>query len=297
MDHKTFGKIVAALRREQVSFLSGHSWLQRDLAAETGLTPRIVGRIERGSQARLDGDVLQKLANSFELTSLERREFFSMACEVMDNEIVRRDLCSKDVFDEVWELLEEICAPAFITDPFGDLVGVNRCMLAFHNLDLTILHDIKTKYGSVNHLAMILDSETPMRQRLGYNWHPIALANLQQWRVTTLRYRHTPRFREILSSLAACPEFRVLWADHYGHERAIDDCSRLRKCVYTHGVHGPVTYTVLTNTSLTTHGDLYLSVFVPQNIVTTKLFQGLARKHTGAIPLSPWPNSTLDISD
>lgn len=293
MDHKTFGRIVAALRKEQVSFLSGHSWLQEDLAAEMGLTPRIVGRIERGVQARLDGEILQKLANSFELTSLERREFFSMACEVKNNEIVRRDLCSEDVFNEVWELLDNLCSPAFITDPFGDLVGVNRCLMAFYNLDLTIFSDIKAKYESVNNLAMILDSESSMRQTLGHNWYPIALANLQQWRVTTLRYRHTPRFRGTLSSLAACPEFRVLWAEHNGRERAIDDCSRLRRCVYTHSVHGPVAYTVLTNTSLTTHGDLYLSVFAPQNLVTTNLFQDLASMHLGAIPLSSWPDSSL----
>lgn len=297
MDHKTFGKIVAALRREQVSFLSGHNWIQRDLARETGLTLRIVGRIERGTQARLDGEVLQKLADSFELTSLERREFFAMASEVMDGEIVRRDLCDEAVFKDVWELLEELCVPAFITDPFSDFIGANRCFLAFHALDLAVLHNVKAEFGSINNVALILSTETPMRQMLGHSWRPIALTNVQQWRVTTMRYRHTLRFRKVMSSLSICPEFRVLWAEHNEHERAIDDCSRLRKCVYTHGMHGSVAYTVLTNASLTTYGDLYLSAFVPQTPATMNLFQELATKHTGAIPLTPWPTTSLTMPE
>ena len=51
MEHKTFGKIVAALRQEQINLANGNSWSQTDLAEETGLTPGIVGRIERGQQA------------------------------------------------------------------------------------------------------------------------------------------------------------------------------------------------------------------------------------------------------
>lgn len=92
MEHATFGKVVAALRKEQISFHNGQNWSQQDLANEAGLTSRVVGRIERGEQARLDGEVLGSLAKAFNLTSLERREFFAMASEVANGEIVRKDL-------------------------------------------------------------------------------------------------------------------------------------------------------------------------------------------------------------
>ena len=86
----------------------------------------------------------------------------------------------------------------------------------------------------------------------------------------------------------------MLWVGYNNSERrAIDDCSRLRSCVYRHGAHGPVAYAVLTNTSLSSYGDLYLSVFVPQNLATADLFQKLARENTNAIPLSHWPNPSL----
>ena len=62
MEHKAFGQIVTALRKEQIDFASGHSWSQLRLADETGLTERIVGKIERGEQARLDREILEGLA-------------------------------------------------------------------------------------------------------------------------------------------------------------------------------------------------------------------------------------------
>ena len=124
MDRKIFGRAVAALRKDQIDFASGNSWSQRKLADETGLTSRIVGKIERGSQMRLDRGTLRELARAFKLTSLERREFFAMASEIADEEIVRADLDHHDVFAKVWALLSTICTPAFLMDPFGDLVGV-----------------------------------------------------------------------------------------------------------------------------------------------------------------------------
>ena len=109
MEHKAFGQIVTALRKEQIDFASGHSWSQHRLADETGLTLRIVGKIERGEQARLDREILEGLAQAFQLTSFERREFFAMASEVADASLVRAALGSEEVFRQVWALLDSLC--------------------------------------------------------------------------------------------------------------------------------------------------------------------------------------------
>ena len=296
MEHKTFGRIVAALRKEHINFENGHNWTQKDLADDAGLTQRIVGRIERGRQARLDGEILQSLARSFNLTSLERNEFFAMASEIANSEIVRRDLCNEDIFEQVWALLDGLYSPAFLMDPFGDILGANRALLAFHDLSVRTLQDVKEEFGSVNNLALLLAADTPLRKVLGHGWHSISLANVQQWRVTTLRYRHTTHFRQVFSALSACPDFRMLWAGYNSQERAIDDCSRLRSCKYRHGVHGPVAYTVFTNTSLSTYGELYLCTFVPQNSTTAALFYEFASKDRRAVAFAPWPNPNSTIT-
>ena len=291
MEHKAFGQIVTALRKEQIDFASGHSWSQNRLADETGLTLRIVGKIERGEQARLDRAILEGLAQAFQLTSFERREFFAMASEVTDAGLVRAALGSEEVFAQVWALLDSLCAPAFLMDPFADVIGVNRALLDFHDLNLVQLKAARETAGGANNIAWLLAPDGGLRQMLGRGWRPIALANVQQWRAMTLRYRHTARFRQLFSALSAYPDFYGLWAD--SHEDGYDDFSRLRSYSYLHGAHGPVAYTVFTNTSISGYGELYLSTFVPQNGVTTALFEELAGKRGEALSLAPWPNPSL----
>ena len=114
MEHETFSKIVAALRKEQINFDNGYSWSQQKLADETGLTRRIVSKIDRGRQARLDGEILRTLAEALELTSLERYEFFAMSSEVADRDVMREDVCNEEVFSQVWTLLDALYAPTFL---------------------------------------------------------------------------------------------------------------------------------------------------------------------------------------
>lgn len=294
VEHKAFGQIVTALRKEQIDFASGHSWSQHRLADETGLTARIVGKIERGEQARLDREILEGLARAFQLTSFERREFFAMASEAADASLVRAALGSEEVFAQVWALLDTLCAPAFLMDPFADVIGVNRALLAFHDLNLAQLKAVRTTAAGANNIAMLLAPGGRLRQMLGRGWRPIALANVQQWRAMTLRYRHTARFRQLFSALSAYPDFYGLWEDSHGE--GYDDYSRLRSYSYLHGAHGPVVYTVFTNTSISGYGELYLSTFVPQDRVTTVLFQELAGKRGEALSLAPWPNPSLGFS-
>ncbi len=293
MEHATFGKVVAALRKEQTNFTSGNKWSQQDLANESGLSIRIVGKIERGEQARLDDEMLRGLARAFDLTSFERREFFAMASEVSDGHITRRDLCNEDVLSEVWELLDNICTPAFLTDPLFDIVGVNRSLLAFHGVSLEELKAFKNTPIGINNLGLVFSSNTALKETLGRGWDSIANANVQQWRASTLRYRHTERFQQIFTALSTYTAFRMIWAVGNEAEHAIEDCSRIRKCVYQHGNHGHVSYTVFVNISISAFGDLHLCTLIPMNKRTTNLFMELSETNSGALPLCQWPNSNL----
>ncbi len=281
------------MRREQIDFSKGHSWSQQRLADEAGLTAPIIGKIERGQQAQLDGEILHGLARAFQLTSFERREFFAMASDVTDEEIVRSELDHEKVFAQVWALLDSLRAPAFLMDPFADLIGVNQALLAFHDMSTAHLKATQTTDTGVNNMALLLAPDARFRQLLGQSWHRIALANTTQWRAMTLRYRHTPRFQQIFSILSTYPEFQMFWAAGHDDERGDDDYSRLRSYTYTHGSHGPVGYTVFTTTSLSAYGEFYLSTFVPQDRITDALFHELADKNRGALALMPWPNSDL----
>ena len=250
------------------------------LADETaGSTTRIRGakktETRKKKKSRGARSVGQSLSRSWRgasrLTSLERREFFSMASEITDEAIVRDDLSHQEVFAQVWATLGTLCTPAFLMDSFGDLVGANRAVLDFHKLNWSQFNAARCSAGNVNILSLLLAPDAPIRRVLGSGWHAIALANMRQWRVMTLRYRHTNRFRNLFTTLSAYPDFQMLWAA--SRRRVEDDNSRLRSHFYTHGVYGPVAYTVFTNISLSANGDLYLATFVPQNRDTGAVFQ------------------------
>jgi len=287
VEHETFGKIVAALRREQIDFATGRRWSQQKLAEETGLTKRIVSKIERGRQARLEGEVLQNLARAFELTSLERREFFGLASQSADEAVVRADLDHREVFEKAWASLSAIGLPAFLMDTFGNILGINRAMIAFHGCSMAQLSEAKATAEGVNLMGMLFAPDATLRRVLGNGWHSNSMTVMRQWRAMTLRYRHTERFRQLFALLSVFPDFSIFWSA--SRERPQDVTSRLRSHIYTHSVHGPVGYTVFTDVSLSDRGDLYLSAYVPQDRNTIELFQRLSVGSQQALPLANWP--------
>ena len=236
MEHETFGKIVAALRREHIDFATGRRWSQQKLAEETGLTKRIVSKIERGRQARLEGVVLQELARAFELTSLERREFFAMASQSADRAVVRADLDHREVFEKTWASLGAVGLPAFLMDAFGNIIGINRAMVAFHGCSMAQISEAKSTAEGVNLLGMLFAPDSTLRRVLGNGWHSNSMTVMRQWRAMTLRYRHTERFRQLFTALSAFPDFPMFWSA--SRERRQDVNSRLRSHIYTHRLHG-----------------------------------------------------------
>lgn len=287
MNRETFGKIISALRKEQFDYQKGRSWSQQDLADRTGLTQRILSRIEKGKQAKIDGEVLAGLADAIGLTSLERSEFFAMASEIGDGQTVRPDLNDDEVFGQMWASLSNLHAPALLADSFGDVLGVNRSLTAFHNLRVIDLQAKINTDAGVNVLSMLM-ADVELKQVLGNGWSSIAMACMRQWRITTLRYRHTRRFERLFESLSALPDFRMLWAVGSNFEGVFYDSVHLRSSTYRHATHGLVAYSVFTSSGLSSNGEFFLSVFVPQDLATAILFQDLGSQNKGPLPLMPW---------
>ncbi|MGE5842322.1 MAG: helix-turn-helix domain-containing protein, partial [Deltaproteobacteria bacterium] len=78
MDRKQFGKLIAALRREQRDE-HDHEYTQAKLAEVVGVSEQIIGKIERGEKITYEADLLINLAKAFRLSSPERQEFFLAA--------------------------------------------------------------------------------------------------------------------------------------------------------------------------------------------------------------------------
>lgn len=293
MQKKIFGRIVFALRKEHFDPSTGRMWSQRYLAIEAGLTERIVGKIERGEQAYLDRDILQGLAQAFKLNPRERREMFAVANDMSGGADLHTEASHEEVLAKTRALLGKLHVPALIWDSYGDVMGANRALLDFHNVSMAQVNEAQTTDIGVNILDLLLAPNAPLRQSLGNGWRSIAYNAVQEWRVATLRIRHTSRFRQLSATFSNYPDFHKFWVaggdldetnNGYGHVCSFD---------YTHKIHGLVGYTVFTVVNHSPSGDLLLSIFVPHDSTTTTLFHELAGTNNPTLPLTSWPHRTL----
>src|SRR5688500_8714509 len=94
MKRKDYGEQVAALRQDV-------GWTQSYLAESAEIDDAVISQIERGVKRYFDPSLLFKLANAFQLTTLERREFLLAASGLDQKEMVRQPSAATltDVFN------------------------------------------------------------------------------------------------------------------------------------------------------------------------------------------------------
>lgn len=140
MNSKDFGRLVAVLRQEQ-------GWTQTQLAGFVNVDEDMLSNIERGTKRHISPDLLYRFANVFQLTSLERREFFLAASGLEQTQMPRRadqvwsGSASKPavILDNLLDLLSCMTVPALITDVYGDIVAINPVIFHLYSIDASIL--------------------------------------------------------------------------------------------------------------------------------------------------------------
>src|SRR3990172_1994372 len=83
MNRKDFGKLLSTLRQDL-------DWTQFELSEYADIDEAVVSQIERGVKRHFEPELLFRLANALQLTTLERREFFLAASGLDQNQIVRQ---------------------------------------------------------------------------------------------------------------------------------------------------------------------------------------------------------------
>ena len=140
MPRLEFGSLVGLLRSEL-------GWTQSQLSENAEIDSATLSNIERGAKKHLDPELLLRLANALQLTSLERREFFLASCGLDQKDIVRQpslatpsDTCNhKELLAKLGGLMAQMYAPAFLADVYGDVVAVNNILLETLQIDANVL--------------------------------------------------------------------------------------------------------------------------------------------------------------
>ena len=297
MERKEFGKLLSMLRQDM-------DLTQFQLAEYAQLDEAVISQMERGVKKYFEPELLIKLANSFHLTTIERREFFLAASGIANGQIVRQPsaalmtdtINSEKVLARMVQIIEQLNIPAFIMDVYADVLAVNNSAFTFFNTPLDLVASASSIAGGFNTVRMMFGKELHMRSRITENWDHYAVGSMRFVRENSLRYRAKPYFQYLMKSFrnpVEYPLFNRYWKLVSSFEQ--DRESNVDVFSYTHDEYGPLRYATSTTVSITPHGELFLNQYLPLDDHTRRLFEDILKKSgMGVIaPLAPWPEKKV----
>lgn len=296
MNRRDFGELVSTLRQDM-------GWTQFQLAEYAEIDIAVISQIERGVKKFFEPDLLFCLANALQLSTLERKEFILAASGLEKKQIVRQPsaVVATDVFDaqkikeRMVSLTGEIRLPAFLVDVYSDVIAVNRMMLAFYDVPVSVLEAAAHIPGGYNTARLNFGRDLLARRHVSDNWDYYAINSMRAFRANSLQYRARPYFKYLMKAFrnpAEYPFFDRFWklassADHDNEVNA-DHFS------YYHNEFGQLKYVASTTTAITSFGNLFLTKSLPLDEHTEEVFTDLKLKAgLGAVPLAPWPEKSI----
>jgi transcriptional regulator with XRE-family HTH domain len=292
MNRFEFGMLVASLREDM-------RWTQLELAEKSGVDVSAISNIERGARRTLLKDnMLLKLADGLQLTTMERQEFLFAASGVSESDAVRKEnyharmhFDPESFIKAQGEYIARIAAPILVTDAFCDILLANYFALEYYNTPATLLQDANNFVGGYNMMRYVFHADATFQD--GYEeteWESQALINLRYFRKRTLRVRSKPYFSILLKELLNnknYPSFERYWRkmlfesfDYYSTPIGIPSAENTNASV---GLESQL--------AVTPYGELFMQKLLPMNDITCQRFEKIrAKVGEGYMQLASFPD-------
>jgi hypothetical protein len=260
MNRQQFGMIIKNLREERID-LEDKKWSMGYLAKLSDSTKKKIEKIEYGEKKKLKDDELVQLADAFQLSPMERKEFYLAALEVDDQNLTNNYPDAQDIFEMLLiPLMNEISLPSIVINHFYDIVAVNSLFASLYNLDITQeLENLKLNkkipnimnYLCTNKSFMSVVGEMALREFLEIN--------IMHFRTATFRYRYMERYLELLSELKKSKNFEIIWNELlYFPKTHVYNAATLG---FDHKLFGELKFLTKETVFLTNKHELYLITY------------------------------------
>jgi transcriptional regulator with XRE-family HTH domain len=292
MNRKEFGQLLATLRQDL-------DWTQFQLAEYSNVDEAVISQIERGVKKYFESELLVKLANALQLTTLERREFFLATSGLDQRQMVRQPSTGSNtdtnhptkILNHLIETLGSIQLPAFISDVYGDAIAANQAVINFYRLPPALLSAAGQLPAGYNTMRMTFNRDLIGRAHVSDNWDAYAMATMASYRAATLRYRAKPYFKYLLNIFRdpiEYPLFDRFWKRVSSLETDQNvDSDRFH---YRHEVYGEIQYMTARITTITAFCEVFLLTYVPLDSHTSEIFAQIYKETgNGIVRLAPWP--------
>ena len=296
MNRKEFGELVATLRQDM-------DWKQSQLAEIANVDDAVISQIERGVKKHFEPDLLFELANVFQLTTLERREFFLAASGLEQRQIVRQITASTntDVFnarrvlEKMIEITGQVRLPAFIIDVYSDVIATNQIVLSFFKVPPSFVEEAGRIPGGYNTTRFNFGKDLVARSHVLDNWDQYALKSMRAFRENSLRYRAKPYFKYLMKTFRNPHEYPLF--DRYWKMVSTVEQDKEANTDYfsfQHDEFGEIKYITSSATSVTSFGELFLVHYLPLDEHTSHIFEKLTQQAgPGLTQFASWPVKTF----
>ncbi len=277
MLREEFGLVCASLRQDIIDPETGRSWSQTDLANACNLSIKIVGQIERGEKVNLDSETLLRFASVFQLTTVERNRFFSLATNIDRDNLVRADQSFKIARESAISKMETFQSPVLLHDGFYRILAINSAYANVYGLTQTYLDSIDggdpTKYHIARHIH---DPSSPVREVYASKIKATEVNNVNYWRYLALGHRHSELYDQIQTWLVeAYPKFEFLWNELLHSDGENEQTDLLRGFEHNHPHLGNLKYNVVATQLFSAEDELFLTLLVPMDRQTYTVFNSL----------------------
>ncbi len=302
MRWREFGNLVYSFRR-MLSRRKGRRITQRALEDLCGFTDRrgIIGRIERGTWNHVEPEVLTRLADVFELHRWERRDFFLAGTGVPTEDIYRGlpNLSPRAELERLKDLVGMITIPAFILDPFGDIVVANRAVLLLYQISPDLLDAARRGEILPNMLYFVFSRRFRFLEMMDIQQpvDEVLLSLMQSFRRTSMHYRHTNYWKFLYERLrnSEDPQVARYFEQYWNLAEAMPSIDgnfgRLYKM--KHPQWQDLEFVSGTIEEITHEGPLYVFLYLPLSPYTWTVFKTLSGTTSSweenAFLVAPWP--------
>lgn len=296
MNRKEFGQLLATLRQDL-------DWTQFQLSEYANVDNAVISQIERGVKKFFEPELLFRLANTLQLTTLERREFFLAASGLEDKQFVRQPSINvstnthniRKTLDRLVQLTGEMLLPAFLCDVYGDVVAANNIILGFFKVPPSVLETAANIPGGYNTVRINFGRDLVGRTHVADHWDRYAINSMRAFRENSLRYRAKPYFKYLMKAFrnpVEYPFFDRYWKLVSSTEE--DKEANVDYFSYHHNEFGDLTYIASSTVSITFYGELFLIYYLPCDDHTDQVFDQIKRQvGAGVTRFAPWPEKPM----
>lgn len=291
MKRTELGELIKALRKSQKDE-DDRQVTQQKLARSTGLSEAVVRNIETGRKANLQMEDLCKLAQTFQLTTLERHKFFSVAAEIDRKKTV--SISPQETLQDIVTRLYDVRYPAYVVDAYHDIVAANAIMINLLGIQIgeqnALIHPI-----GFNAMRILFDPAFCALTLTGTNADHVLIESILFFRYSTLLYRGTDYYAYVLKHLNKYKKFKDFWY------RVLvftpDYAVPVHLCHTVNSSHGKLNYVTVATEILTAETELMVINCLPVDIKTSQAFEQIAAS-VGVkwfYPLATWPEKSFKL--